>query len=206
MKRKYAALLLSGALGLSLCSGCGNAEPREKLETLAAVEEDAVYGEVSQMSKDAITIKVGTRRRMEKPEGELPDRADEDALTDEKGKKMPQGQPGEMPSMLDLTGEEQEIQVTEETAFQRQNMRGGPGGMAGNHEPSEQSGEEISSSDIVQGDVIMVTFTEDGSAEMVTVISQMGAGGDMRDYDRRENDGSMTDDVLDTKEQGNEMI
>lgn len=207
MKRKYVALLLSGALALSLFNGCGNKELGESLETLAAGEQntDAVYGEVSQMSENAISIKVGNRRKMEQPDGEAPEKPDQDDLTDQKanGRQMPQAESGELRSILDLTGEEQEIPLTKETLFQRQDMRGGPGGIENGATDDSGTTEEISSSDIVKGDVIMVTFAEDGSAKTVTVISPMGGS---RDFGGRENDGSMPNDVPDNKQQGNETI
>ncbi len=200
MKRKFAVILLSAALAATMLVGCGKSdrEPEEKMFH-GWEEEDAVYGEVSKTSEDLITIKVGTRKEMEQPK-------------EGSAKKPEQNQAGEKPSMLDLTGEEQVIKVTEETVLKRQTMSGLPGNGAApqkpDGEPGEDSGEmpekpdgepgegsgempqkpdgeppqepgagqensseEIAVSDISEGDIIMVTFTDDKKAAEITVLS-----------------------------------
>lgn len=194
MKKKVAAILLSVILGVSLLDGCGNTDKGLKNNASQEQEnEDAVYGEVSKITEDTITIKVGTMKAMEQPQGEAPEK--------------PQG----MSSMLDLTGEEQEIMITEDTTVKRQSMGGmgqvpGGGEMpekpegqqgAGNKQAPEKpdgempekpegqnpdmenSSEEITASDISEGDTVMVTFAEDGSAAEITVMSAMGSPGGM---------------------------
>ncbi|MEY8390000.1 hypothetical protein AALA98_01290 [Lachnospiraceae bacterium 45-W7] len=215
MKRRYAVLLLSVTLGISVLNGCGRAGKGTKTESVATQDkkdEDAVYGEVSQVSDNAITIKVGTRKEMEwpqgetpsqppgenpqrsseeQPPGEIPQRSGEqqpsgeapqkptdeqpsgEALERPSGKiagetQMPDGQPGEIPSMLELTGEEREIKVTEHTVVKREKM-GGPG--------QEGTGEEINIEEISEGDTIRVVFAEDGNAEEIVVISGGGPEG-----------------------------
>ncbi len=215
MKRKFAVILLSAALAATMLVGCGKSdrEPEEKMFH-GWEEEDAVYGEVSKTSEDLITIKVGTRKEMEQPK-------------EGSAKKPEQNQAEEKPSMLDLTGEEQVIKVTEETVLKRQTMSGLPGNGAApqkpDGEPGEDSGampqkpdgepgegsgampqkpdgepgegsgampqkpdreppqepgagqenssEEIAVSDISEGDIIMVTFTDDKKAAEITVLS-----------------------------------
>jgi len=99
--------------------------------------ENEIFGEVKSVEDGKITIAVGTRKEMgqpgeqpqgeengeapEKPEGEAPD-----------GNGDGQGTPdGEAPSMLDLTGEEQEITVTDSTVITKQSMGGGQGASGG---------------------------------------------------------------------------
>ena len=99
--------------------------------------ENEILGEVKSVEDGKITIAVGTRKEMahpgeqpqgeengeapEKPEGEAPD-----------GNGDGQGTPdGEAPSMLDLTGEEQEITVTDSTVITKQSMGGGQGASGG---------------------------------------------------------------------------
>ena len=99
--------------------------------------ENEILGEVKFVEDGKITIAVGTRKEMahpgeqpqgeengeapEKPEGEAPD-----------GNGDGQGAPdGEAPSMLDLTGEEQEITVTDSTVITKQSMGGGQGAPGG---------------------------------------------------------------------------
>ena len=104
-----------------------------------------------------------------------------------------QGAPdGEAPSMLDLTGEEQEIIVTDSTVITKQSMGGGqgaPGGEApekpegeapdGNGQAPDGAGqtEEITLDDIKEGDVVAITLDDDGNAATITVQSMDMGGG-----------------------------
>jgi len=182
MKKKYIALLLSAALSLSILNGCGGTDKEMKTNMdVSHNEEDgeAVYGEVSEIEERTITIKLGTRKEMERPEKpseerqegasrEKPsgERPQGEGAQQPKGKQMPEGEPGELPSMLELTGEEQEIGVTENTLIKRQNMR----------EPDH--GEEITIADVSEGDTVQILFTEDGNAKEIIVMSG-GPGGGM---------------------------
>ncbi len=104
-----------------------------------------------------------------------------------------QGAPdGEAPSMLDLTGEEQEITVTDSTVITKQTMGGGQGAPDGNA-PEKPDGEapdgqapdgadagqseEITLDDIKEGDVVSVTLDDDGNAATITVQSMEIGGG-----------------------------
>ena len=108
-----------------------------------------------------------------------------------------QGAPdGEKPSMLDLTGEEQEITVTDSTVITKQTMGGGqgaPGGEApekpdgdNSEAPEKPDGQapddagqtqEITLDDIKEGDVVAITLDDDGNAATITVQSmEMGGG------------------------------
>lgn len=160
--------------------------------------ENEILGEVKSAEDGKITIAVGTRKEMgqpgeqpqgeengeapEKPEGEAPD-----------GNGDGQGTPdGEAPSMLDLTGEEQEITVTDSTVITKQSMRGGQGA-SGGEAPEKPDGEvpdsngqapdgagqteEITLDDIKEGDVVAITLDDDGNAATITVQSMDMGGG-----------------------------
>ena len=84
-----------------------------------------------------------------------------------------QGAPdGEAPSMLNLTGEEQEITVTDSTVITKQSMGGGQGA-------SDVAGqtEEITLDDIKEGNVVAITLDDDGNAATITVQSMDMGGG-----------------------------
>lgn len=110
-----------------------------------------------------------------------------------------QGAPdGEAPSMLDLTGEEQEITVTDSTVITKQSMGGGQGA-SGGEAPEKPEGEapdgngqapdsqgapdgadqteEIILDDIKEGDVVAITLDDDGNAATITVQSMDMGGG-----------------------------
>ena len=160
--------------------------------------ENEILGEVKSVEDGKITIAVGTRKEMgqpgeqpqgeengeapEKPEGEAPDgNGDGQGTTD-----------GEAPSMLDLTGEEQEITVTDSTVITKQSMRGGQGA-SGGEAPEKPEGEvpdsngqapdgagqteEITLDDIKEGDVVAITLDDDGNAATITVQSMDMGGG-----------------------------
>ena len=116
-------------------------------------ESNEILGEVKSVEDGKITIAVGTRKEMdqhgEQPQGgengEAPEKPDEDDAkeggdakdTESTGEtpddKTDKGEApdGEAPSMLDLTGEEQEVTVTDNTVITKQSMGGGqetPGG------------------------------------------------------------------------------
>ena len=134
--------------------------------------ENEILGEVKFVEDGKITIAVGTRKEMahpgeqpqgeengeapEKPEGEAPD-----------GNGDGQGAPdGEAPSMLDLTGEEQEITVTDSTVITKQSMgggQGGPGGQASGVD-SYDAANEYSSDETVSDTSLESTGTDENAA------------------------------------------
>ena len=104
-------------------------------------ESNKILGEVKSVEDGKITIAVGTRKEMGQPgeqpqggeNGEAPEKPDgDDAKAD-----------GEKPSMLDLTGEEQEITVTDSTVITKQTMGGGQGAPGGEapEKPDGDNGE-----------------------------------------------------------------
>ena len=252
MKKKYIAILLGLTLGMTTLAGCSgtststNSTTQESQSVTGATETSAktvsgaetadVYGEVTAVSEDSITIKVGTMKQMEKPDdagapgdssnAQSPDdKTDSDSTekefenTDSSKNKsdnssdsqnaqppanmeQPGGDGQGTPSMLDLTDEEKEIKIRDDTVIVRSSMGGMAGGPQGNggtppempgnnsdssNDSSDNSGnggapdmqqetEEISLSDISEGDTVAITYDEDGNAAKITVISmEMGS-------------------------------
>ena len=104
-------------------------------------KENEILGEVKSVEDGKITIAVGTRKEMGQP-GEQPQGGENDEASDGNGDG--QGAPdGEAPSMLDLTGEEQEITVTDSTVITKQSMGGGQGAPGGEapEKPDGDNGE-----------------------------------------------------------------
>ena len=187
-------------------------------------EENTILGEVKSVSDTEITIAVGTKKEMGQSDGDGQNGAPQKPDTED-------GNGGEAPSMLDLTGEEQTITITENTVITKQQggaPQGQPGGdqnqngegeapekpdgdnqsgsdngeapekpdgdnqsgsdseeapekPEGDNQPAES--EEISLSDIQEGDIVSITLDEDGNAATITVQSmemggQGGPGGD----------------------------
>ncbi len=270
MKKKYIAILLGVTLGMTALTGCSGTNTSESSTTQESqsvtgatetsekmtgeTEEADVYGEVTAVSDEGITIKVGSMKQMEKPDdaGALgdssnaqssDDKTDSDSTekesenTDSSKNKsdnssdsqnaqapanmeQPVGDGQGTPSMLDLTDEEKEIKITDDTVIVRGGMGGGPQGNGGtppampdnssdssdnsessdnnNRQPPakpedgsdssdnggnggasdmQQETEEISLSDISEGDTVAITYDADGNAARITVISmEMGGG------------------------------
>ena len=100
--------------------------------------ENEILGEVKSVEDGKITIAIGTRKEMGQP-GEQPQSGENDEVPDGNGDG--QGAPdGEAPSMLDLTGEEQEITVTDSTVITKQSM-GGSQGAPGGEAPEKPDGD-----------------------------------------------------------------
>ena len=157
-------------------------------------ESNEILGEVKSVEDGKITIAVGTREEMGQP-GEQPQGGGDG--------EAPEKPDGEAPSVLDLTGEEQEITVTDSTVITKQSMgdgQGTPGGEApekpdgdngeapekpdgeasdGNGQAPDGTGqtEEITLDDNKEGDVVAITLDDDGNAATITVQSmEMGGG------------------------------
>lgn len=229
MKKKYIAILLGITLGMTTLVGCSGTNTSESStiqesqsvtgatensdKRVSEAETADVYGEVTAVSEDSITIKVGTMKQMEKPDdagapGDSSNAQSSDDKTDsdstEKGSEntdssenksdnssdsrnaqlpenieKPDGDGQGAPSMLDLTDEEKEIKITDDTVIVRSSrggMTGGPQGNGGAPD-MQQKTEESSLSDISEGDTVAITYDEDGNAAKITVISmEMGGG------------------------------
>ena len=207
MNKKFAVILLGAALGAALLTGCGKSDREsEKKMSHGWEEKDTVYGEVSKAAEDLITIKVGTRKEMERPKEESSQKAAESKVE-------------EKPSMLELTGEEQVIKLTEETVLKRQAMKGLPGNGTAPQKPDgeqgkdngelpqkpdgeppqepgesqENSSEDITVSDISEGDIVMVTFTDDKKAAQIKELSvKEGSGLEVNPPAGEQNSGTGT--------------
>ncbi len=158
--------------------GSGNGEAPEKPDGDAKDSEDADDEKADDVSAD-----------------ESADTESTDETVDDKTDKG-EAPDGEAPSMLELTGEEQEITVTDSTVITKQSMGGGqgtPGGEAPEKPDGEASDgngqapdgqapdgtgqtEEITLDDIKEGDVVAITLDNDGNAATITVQSmEMGS-------------------------------
>ena len=140
--------------------------------------ENEILGEVKSVEDGKITIAVGTRKEMGQPgeqpqggeNGEAPEKLDGDDATEDTestddasadntdkgeapdGNGDGQGAPdGEAPSMLDLTGEEQEITVTDSTVITKQTMGGGQGAPGG-EAPEKPEGDNGEAPEKLDGD------------------------------------------------------
>ena len=103
-------------------------DAEKKNDDTEQTKENEILGEVKSVEDGKITIAVGTRKEMGQP-----------------GEQPQGGENGEASSMLDLTGEEQEITVTDSTVITKQSMGGGQGAPDG--EAPEKPDGEASDSD-----------------------------------------------------------
>lgn len=201
MKKKYIAILLGITLGMTTLVGCSGTNTSESStiqesqsvtgatensdKRVSEAETADVYGEVTAVSEDSITIKVGTMKQREKPDdagapGDSSNAQSSDDKTDsdstEKGSEStdssenksdnssdsqnaqlpeniekPDGDGQGAPSMLDLTDEEKEIKITDDTVIVRSSRGGMAGGPQGNGgappEKPESSSDSSDSSD-----------------------------------------------------------
>ena len=103
-------------------------DAEKKNDDTEQTKENEILGEVKSVEDGKITIAIGTRKEMGQP-----------------GEQPQGGENGEASSMLDLTGEEQEITVTDSTVITKQSMGGGQGAPDG--EAPEKPDGEASDSD-----------------------------------------------------------
>lgn len=146
MKKKYLAAILGVMMAATSVTACGaattetttnttessenketedttveSAESTDDSDSSADVdkedsdEEDVTYGEVKSVEDGKITIAVGTMKEMGGNGG------------------TPGGDQGEAPSMLDLTGDEMTVTVTDDTVITKESA-GGPGGAPGGNQ------------------------------------------------------------------------
>lgn len=119
-------------------------------------EEDVTYGEVKSVEDGKIIIAVGTMKEMGGNGGapggdassDTADKSDAEAASDDSSDEVqekpdgdnadgnggtPGGDKGEAPSMLDLTGNEMTVTVTDDTVITKESA-GGPGGAPGGNQ------------------------------------------------------------------------
>ena len=146
MKKNHVAVVLGLVMSASLLSGCSSTSSSS---SGTQTDSETIYGEVSEVSDDGITIEVGTMK--EKAQGQPGDQSSDDKsasdssdssksdstsdteFTDNKStdsessdSKDSKQDDGEAPSMIDKTGEEKEITVSSDTEITKENP-GGPG-------------------------------------------------------------------------------
>lgn len=151
-------------------------------------------------SKDAESDKTDSKDGDSTDNGEAPEKPDCDNADGNGG--APGGDQGEAPSMLDLTGDEMTVTVTDDTVITKESAEGpggAPGGNQGqvpekpdgdngnNQAPGGDQGgapdgnnsqsETIELSDIQEGDIVAITTDDDGNALTIKVQStDMGGG------------------------------
>lgn len=151
-------------------------------------------------SKDAESDKTDSKDGDSTDNGEAPEKPDGDNADGNGG--VPGGDQGEAPSMLDLTGDEMTVTVTDDTVITKESNEG-PGGAPGGNQgeaPEKSDGdngnnqapggdqggapdgnnsqsETIELSDIQEGDIVAITTDDDGNALTIKVQStDMGGG------------------------------
>lgn len=151
-------------------------------------------------SKDAESDKTDSKDGDSTDNGEAPEKPDGDNADGNGG--APGGDQGEAPSMLDLTGDEMTVTVTDDTVITKESAEGpggAPGGNQGqvpekpdgdngnNQAPGGDQGgapdgnnsqsETIELSDIQEGDIVAITTDDDENALTIKVQStDMGGG------------------------------
>lgn len=132
MKYKYVAAILS----LTLCTsalamtGCNTKSSSASIST----EGQVVYGEVTKVGIDSVTIKVGTMADDSDSDSDSNSNSNSDSSSSEASESDDSKQPQAV--SLDLTGKKQTITVDDETEITRES-NGGPGGaMPGGEAPS----------------------------------------------------------------------
>ena len=151
-------------------------------------------------SKDAESDKTDSKDGDSTDNGEAPEKPDGDNADGNGG--APGGDQGEAASMLDLTGDEMTVTVTDDTVITKESAEG-PGGAPGGNQgeaPEKSDGdngnnqapggdqggapdgnnsqsETIELSDIQEGDIVAITTDDDGNALTIKVQStDMGGG------------------------------
>ena len=156
-------------------------------------------GDASADTSDAESTEPDSKDGDSTDNGEAPEKPDGDNADGNGG--VPGGDQGEAPSMLDLTGDEMTVTVTDDTVITKESAEG-PGGAPGGNQgeaPEKSDGdngnnqapggdqggapdgnnsqsETIELSDIQEGDIVAIT-TDDGNALTIKVQStDMGGG------------------------------
>lgn len=171
-------------------------------------EEDVTYGEVKSVEDGKLTIAVGTKKDM----GSAPEKPDDDKSDSKASEKTgddnseipekpegnssgennagaPDGMQGEELSMLDLTGDELTVTVTETTVITKESAGGRGGALRGNqgevpekpegnnNDGNKPESETIELSDIQEGDIVAITTDDDRNALTIKVQNNDMGGG-----------------------------
>lgn len=203
MKRNHLAMALGIVMCASLLGGCASNSSTSSKTT----DSGTVYGEVSEVDDDGITIEVGTKKEMsDDQKDDSSDSSSSDSKSDSTDSKSnstdsknsstdssssdnknSSTDKKEAPSIIEKTGEEKEITVTSDTEITKETMSGGPGGNNQQGQPPEKpddsnssnskSTEDISLSDISEGDIVEVSFDDSGKVEKINVIMSANNNG-----------------------------
>ena len=181
MKKKTIALMLGLMMTTVQFSPASVFAETEQVSTAAESNEEKIYGEVIAVEDGSVTIAVGTlnlnnsqsQQPPEMPDGQAPD-------MNENGQppEMPDGQDfGKMPGAanqvsLEKTGEEMTITVTEDTLITKSSSGKESRHSKGSSDVKSDSGQV----ELEVGDIVAVTFAEDGTAAAIEVQSLDDAG------------------------------
>lgn len=154
----------------------GDSADKSDAETTSDNSSDAENAESD--SKDTESDKMDSKEGDSTDNGESQKKPDGDNTDGNGG--APEEDQGETPSMLDLTGDEMTVTVTDDTVITKEST-GGPGGAPG-EVPEKPDGnnsqsETIELSGIQEGDIVAITTDDDGNALTIKVQStDMGGG------------------------------
>ena len=158
----------------------GDSADKSDAETTSDNSSDAENAESD--SKDTESDKKDSKEDDSTDNGKSQKKPDGDNTDGNGG--APEEDQGETPSMLDLTGDEMTVTVTDDTVITKEST-GGPGGAPGEAQgevPEKPDGnnsqsETIELSDIQEGDIVAITTDDDGNALTIKVQStDMGDG------------------------------
>lgn len=201
MKKNTKTLLVVFILAASLLvTACGQTQPAGADTSVApgasagsggqtaANGENAIYGEVTAVNGNEITIAVGTLNQQAWPSGQRPQ-----GSGDRQSQPNPTGQPdanasarpsGSRPSMLELTGETKTIPVADESvitrpSFNRPNGQNGNGQQNNGQEEQQPqaSAEKAGLADIQVGTTLRIEYASDKTTiQSITILTGFGRG------------------------------
>lgn len=134
MKLKNLSVLLTTILVSSMVLGCA----KSNNSSSGSTDSNVIYGQVTSVSDDAITINVGTMKEMgDKPDGNQKREKSSEQSSDNNETKSENNKPDGMQSMLDFTDESKTISISGSTTISKQQMgRGNQNmGQPGNQPP-----------------------------------------------------------------------
>ena len=199
MKKKYLIIMLGLVLSFSTLSGCGNNSASDTEVSTEAEESDTLYGEVSSVSDDSITIEVGT---YSSDDGTLTLSGEEKTITVTDDTTISRqgmgGAPGngEAPgnggapennadgtevSETSSNSDSKNMEQPPEKPSDDSSSDGSDNNNENGNQPPEMPSQEMSLSDLSEGDTVSITLDEDGNALTITVIDGQGGmpGGGM---------------------------
>lgn len=173
----------------------GSASAGSQGSQAAANEQNAVYGEVTAINGNVITLTVGTLNQQTRPSGER--QQGQGSKGQDQQNANPSGQPdanasarpsGSRPSMLTMTGETKTITVTDESVITKPSFNR-PSGQNGNGQQASQqnsqqasqqpqfSNEKGSLSDIQVGATLRIVYASDNTTiQSIMVMGSFGRG------------------------------